>query len=148
MDNYFDFIETNETVILTFYIAPNEKEIMTPELVDSKLLLYKTKIELFEPVSLLDIKKSKYKIEVFLKKKNPILWHSITGEKKVSIIKSDICYNDVSEKTTDMYDVLSDIYVKGDDDVKKAMKKSMIESNGTVLSTNWKEVSKKKVNPQ
>lgn len=148
MDNYFDFIETNETVILTFYIAPNEKEIITPELVDSKLLLYKTKIELFEPVSLLDIKKSKYKIEVFLKKKNPILWHSITGEKKVSIIKSDICYNDVSEKTTDMYDVLSDIYVKGDDDVKKAMKKSMIESNGTVLSTNWKEVSKKKVNPQ
>ncbi|GMT19355.1 hypothetical protein PFISCL1PPCAC_10652, partial [Pristionchus fissidentatus] len=36
------------------------------------------------------------------------------------------------------------IYGDADDDVKKAMMKSYQESGGTVLSTNWSEISKKK----
>ncbi|KAI9291091.1 SGS-domain-containing protein [Neoconidiobolus thromboides FSU 785] len=41
------------------------------------------------------------------------------------------------------------IYANADDDTRKAMMKSYIESNGTSLSTNWEEVSKKKmeINP-
>lgn len=38
-----------------------------------------------------------------------------------------------------------DIYQDADDDARRAMRKSFVESNGTVLSTNWKEVSSKKV---
>ncbi|GMY07338.1 protein SGT1 homolog isoform X2 [Fagus crenata] len=38
-----------------------------------------------------------------------------------------------------------DIYADADEDTKKAMRKSFVESNGTVLSTNWKEVGSKKV---
>ncbi|KAK9292573.1 hypothetical protein L1049_021114 [Liquidambar formosana] len=38
-----------------------------------------------------------------------------------------------------------DIYQDADDDTRKAMRKSFIESNGTVLSTNWKEVGSKTV---
>ncbi|EYU19596.1 hypothetical protein MIMGU_mgv11b019196mg, partial [Erythranthe guttata] len=38
-----------------------------------------------------------------------------------------------------------DIYGDADEDTKRAMSKSFIESNGTVLSTNWKEVGAKKV---
>lgn len=41
---------------------------------------------------------------------------------------------------------LQKIYGEGNDEIKKAMIKSFTESNGTVLSTNWKEVSKDKVN--
>lgn len=41
------------------------------------------------------------------------------------------------------------IYAKADDDTRRAMMKSFIESKGTVLSTNWKEVGTKtiEVNP-
>ncbi|XP_023215448.1 protein SGT1 homolog [Centruroides sculpturatus] len=37
------------------------------------------------------------------------------------------------------------IYSEGSDEVKKAMNKSFMESSGTVLSTNWNEVSEKRV---
>ncbi|XP_052185868.1 protein SGT1 homolog [Diospyros lotus] len=38
-----------------------------------------------------------------------------------------------------------DIYQDADEDTRRAMKKSFVESNGTVLSTNWKEVGSKVV---
>ncbi|XP_073007901.1 protein SGT1 homolog [Typha latifolia] len=38
-----------------------------------------------------------------------------------------------------------DIYKDADEDMRRAMMKSFVESNGTVLSTNWKEVGSKKV---
>ncbi|KAK6935443.1 CS domain [Dillenia turbinata] len=38
-----------------------------------------------------------------------------------------------------------DIYQSADEDMRRAMSKSFVESNGTVLSTNWKEVGAKKV---
>ncbi|KAI4315469.1 hypothetical protein L6164_028274 [Bauhinia variegata] len=38
-----------------------------------------------------------------------------------------------------------DIYQNADEDMRRAMSKSFVESNGTVLSTDWKEVGSKKV---
>ncbi|KAK7380390.1 hypothetical protein VNO78_32900 [Psophocarpus tetragonolobus] len=38
-----------------------------------------------------------------------------------------------------------EIYQDADEDTRRAMKKSFVESNGTVLSTNWREVGSKKV---
>ncbi|KAL5222104.1 hypothetical protein ABZP36_026817 [Zizania latifolia] len=38
-----------------------------------------------------------------------------------------------------------DIYGDADEDMRRAMMKSFVESNGTVLSTNWKDVGAKKV---
>ncbi|TVU35863.1 hypothetical protein EJB05_17770 [Eragrostis curvula] len=38
-----------------------------------------------------------------------------------------------------------DIYKDADEDMRRAMMKSFVESNGTVLSTNWKDVGSKKI---
>ncbi|KAJ8985182.1 hypothetical protein NQ317_018211 [Molorchus minor] len=40
--------------------------------------------------------------------------------------------------------LFQEIYGKGSDEVKRAMNKSYMESGGTVLSTNWEEISKQK----
>jgi len=40
--------------------------------------------------------------------------------------------------------LFQNIYGKGSDEIRRAMNKSYIESGGTVLSTNWEEVGKKK----
>ena len=34
--------------------------------------------------------------------------------------------------------------MQGDEDTRRAMMKSFVESNGTVLSTNWSDIGKKK----
>lgn len=50
--------------------------------------------------------------------------------------------NDESDSVDDLF---KKIYSTGDDNLRKAMMKSFVESNGTVLSTNWDEVSRSKV---
>jgi suppressor of G2 allele of SKP1 len=40
-----------------------------------------------------------------------------------------------------------DIFGNADEDMRRAMMKSFQESNGTVLSTDWKDVGSKKIEP-
>lgn len=49
------------------------------------------------------------------------------------------------EDDSDVNTLFKKIYSEGNDEVRKAMNKSFMESGGTVLSTNWKDVSKDKV---
>lgn len=46
---------------------------------------------------------------------------------------------------SDVNTLFKKIYSEGSDEVRKAMNKSFMESGGTVLSTNWKDVGKDRV---
>lgn len=54
---------------------------------------------------------------------------------------------DESDEEPDANTALKKIYDGCDDDTKRAMEKSLYESNGTVLNMNWGEVGKGKVEP-
>lgn len=56
-------------------------------------------------------------------------------------------FEEEEEKTgeKDVNDLFRQIYSQSNDEVRKAMNKSFSESGGTVLSTNWEEVKKEKV---
>ncbi|KAM7467763.1 hypothetical protein LguiB_015325 [Lonicera macranthoides] len=115
------------------------------------------------------------KIEIRLAKAEPIQWTSLEYSKDnsvprqicVSSVNQKPVYPSSKPRTVD-WDKLEaevkkeekeekldgdaalnkffrDIYQDADEDTRRAMRKSFIESNGTVLSTNWKEVGSKVV---
>lgn len=109
----------------------------------------------------IDPTKSKYtvyglKIEIELVKSTPAQWDSLHGEE--TTIKNTVhLYPTSSKKGTnwnsmtidedaqseDPEDFFNKLYKDVDDDARRAIKKSYIESNGTVLTTNWDEAKQK-----
>lgn len=153
----FSFAETHTEVLLTFYKAPNDvrnrvSEIVDPEirLKDPTTLLYNAEeISLHAAVQLVEVKNLAHKTEVTLRKETPSKWNCLSGGAEALKVRDEI-YKDDQEQSNpqDMMEMFKSIYAKGDEDVKKAMNKSLEESAGTVLSTNWKDVSSKKVHPE
>ncbi|KPJ18413.1 Suppressor of G2 allele of SKP1-like [Papilio machaon] len=115
------------------------------------------------------------KIEVKLRKKEGIRWTQLEGEGEEEKIKAipqavidasgpqqppklfrkdwdkierDIKKMEEEEKEEGdaaLNSMFQKIYGEGSDEVRRAMNKSYVESGGTVLSTNWNQVSKEKV---
>lgn len=89
-------------------------------------------------------------IEIVLVKDEKCKWHSLYGppneekkeEKKIKIKKEK---PEVQYEEEDIMRLLSKIYQNGDENTKRAMEKSILESQGTVLSTYWEDVKKEKV---
>ena len=59
----------------------------------------------------------------------------LQDEEKTENLEGDAALNNLFKQ----------IYSDGSDEVKRAMNKSFQESGGTVLSTNWKDIKKEKV---
>ncbi len=122
-------------------------------------------IDLKEPI---DPNASKFnvfgtKIELILKKTERINWTTLksnavkdtnsgpdvktypsTSKKDWNKIASQ--YNDeIKEDNQSSMDFFKEVYADADDDTKRAMMKSYVESKGTALSTDWKQVGSQKV---
>ncbi len=81
-----------------------------------------------------------------LVKKEPAADEAASGAKATSKNWDALAKRLTDEKEDESVETLfSKIYSDGNDDQRRAMIKSFYESGGTVLSTNWNEVSKKKV---
>ncbi|XP_078791065.1 protein SGT1 homolog isoform X3 [Oryzias latipes] len=111
----------------------------------------------------------KLQVEIKMKKTEAIRWEKLEGEGQQTNIKhfnpdpyptslhytrkwdkmvSDISEEEKNEKLEGdaaLNKLFQQIYTDGSDEVKRAMNKSFMESAGTVLSTNWKDVGKRKV---
>ncbi|XP_077391744.1 protein SGT1 homolog [Festucalex cinctus] len=109
------------------------------------------------------------KVEMKMKKTDAIRWEKLEGEGQEFNIKHfnpnpnptsshhnrkwdkmvvDINEEEKNEKLEGdaaLNQLFQQIYADGSDDIRRAMNKSFMESNGTVLSTNWKDVGKRKV---
>jgi len=103
------------------------------------------------------------KIEIRLRKLEGGLWPALEAEKSISKefkpsypssstkrhnwdeVEKEIKKQEEAEPDDDINSLFAKIYNSGDENTKRAMIKSMQESNGTVLSTNWEEVGQKSV---
>ncbi|KAA8587436.1 hypothetical protein FQN60_016298 [Etheostoma spectabile] len=109
------------------------------------------------------------KVEFKMKKTDAMRWEKLEGEGQESNIKHfnpnqypssslnackwdkvvlDIHEEEKNEKLEGdaaLNTLFQQIYCDGSDEVKRAMNKSFMESGGTVLSTNWMDVAKRKV---
>ncbi|CAN9503063.1 unnamed protein product [Ophioblennius macclurei] len=109
------------------------------------------------------------KVEIKMKKMDGIRWEKLEGEGQESNIKHfnphqyptsshytrkwdkmvvDLGEEEKNEKLEGdaaLNKLFQQIYSDGSDEVKRAMNKSFMESGGTVLSTNWMDVGKRKV---
>eukprot|EP00047_Mylnosiga_fluctuans_P003820 m.231133 g.231133 ORF g.231133 m.231133 type:complete len:306 (+) comp12168_c0_seq1:18-935(+) len=109
------------------------------------------------------------KVEIKLAKRDPVRWPKLEGDGTVTVpLPKMVSADEIAVKKPKNWDKLIDdemkkqgedkpegdealnalfksIYSNASEETRRAMNKSFVESNGTVLSTNWSEVGKDKV---
>ncbi|PVV01474.1 hypothetical protein BB560_004110 [Smittium megazygosporum] len=167
----YEYYQTPEYVVVDVFVKNAQRQDLQIEITsdsmhlcvrDSEKLVSELKISpLFGSI---DTEKSGYaikstKIEVKLAKTDPRHWKSLEADLKtittapanqetaplgsgLSKKQLDKELEAMQEENNDLTALFAKIYKDGDDDTRRAMMKSYIESNGTSLSTNWKEVGK------
>jgi len=108
----------------------------------------------------IDTQASKYevmstKVEIKMKKASPVKWNTIERKeelapppKKQTKNWDKILATEEEEKDPGFNQLMKDMYSGASEEERRAMMKSFHESGGTVLSCDWKDVSKAHVDPK
>ncbi|TBU09501.1 SGS domain-containing protein [Hamiltosporidium magnivora] len=152
----FDWHENKQTITIVIYSTQCDIKNIKPFIDGKKLVINKEiSIQLYKDVSdKVFIKEYDNKVEIILTKCVEERWDTllpINGNRNEDFrIKSEnVDLQEISDDKEDQtaLSFFQKIYEKSSDDVKRAMRKSFLESEGTVLSTNWDDVGNKKVDP-
>ncbi|EJW01795.1 hypothetical protein EDEG_03716 [Edhazardia aedis USNM 41457] len=105
---------------------------------------------LLKPAKIVSIIKSEFKITINLQKNKKEMWNFLEKkdvEKKENFILDSDANSDESGNYKDwsVEKMLEDIYKKSTSDQKKAMQKSYLDSNFTVINNKWDEVKDKPI---
>lgn len=163
-----DWYQTNEFIIITIYAKNINPDTLSVEYHDNSVSVsfpngpgseYNYNIEpLYEsidPSNCNHVVKST-KLEINLAKKTSKKWPSLESStteaaqivypnsSKKAINWSNFQVDSEEPESSDPNDFFAKLYKDVDDDTRKAMMKSYIESNGTVLTTDWNEAANKK----
>ncbi|ODV82397.1 CS-domain-containing protein [Suhomyces tanzawaensis NRRL Y-17324] len=162
-----DWYQSNETVTITIYAKNVKKESCTIQFEPRSVAInfpsannseYNYNLD---PLGgEIDTEKSSYrifgtKIEVYLTKKASGKWASL--ESSTTADEAELAYPSSSKKAINWAnfkvdeeeeeekdgDFFEKLYKDVDDDTRRAMMKSYVQSNGTVLTTNWDEAKAK-----
>ncbi|KAJ6641304.1 Protein SGT1 like [Pseudolycoriella hygida] len=154
-----DWYQTEKTVVVNVMIKNANQENCRMTLEPDRLLIeadggLRLELHLYESIN---VEKSfnkfgSVKVEVTLAKLVDHRWPELTKEKAevkptvATIYRRDwdsvakAIETDKPEGDEAVNELFSQIYMNSSPDVRRAMNKSFSESNGTVLSTDWKEI--------
>ncbi|GKT34813.1 Protein Sgt1-like protein [Aduncisulcus paluster] len=167
----YDFYQTKDSVITTIYQKGLSSEDYSVEFIEPNSIhvkIHKDDIEWEKTilyggnVDSIEVTHNAYKILVTLKKAIPSPWKTIqlfeesepkskptsypsSAKKKIDWDKFEKEAAEEEKKASkdsqDPQSFFQMIYSKADPDTQRAMKKSFVESHGTVLSTNWSDAT-------
>lgn len=152
-----EFAETKSSIIIFVYDVVQDISKISLISPSELYITDKLRLKLFKNVrQIQNVSKHTKYIEIVLIKDQKCKWYTINGpcreekkdfmkNKRMEEINRENPVVRYKKEEEDVLDLLYNIYRNGDENTRRAMEKSLIESRGTVLSTNWEDVKQNKV---
>jgi suppressor of G2 allele of SKP1 len=147
----YDFVETEDTAEIHLYRTTLDEDTLEPAIEGGRRLIVCNgfHIDLYRDVwDEVSVHWYKSRIEIHMQKRESCMWGTVGGPSARKEERNEYLVVEKEEEVTSAADLFSKIYWESGEDVRRAMEKSLTESGGTVLSTDWDSVKSRRVNPE